>query len=107
MVLASLPESTTPEEREVALSEFYTRWVLQERTRLDKYNEDYLITFPQLHLEGFIPPPPYPEFDAEPVYIQSSSGFTGKITFSGKGWLRGKRNSFFATLYPEGKESFL
>ena len=41
MVLASLPESTTPEEREVALSEFYTRWVLQERTRLDKYNEEW------------------------------------------------------------------
>lgn len=72
---------------------------------IDKYNEDYLITFPQLHLEGFFPPPPYPEFDPEPVYIQSSSGFTVKITFSGKGWLRGKRNSFFASLYSSDTES--
>lgn len=72
---------------------------------IDKYNEDHLFTFPQLHLEGFIPPPPYPEIDAEPVFIQSSSGFTTKITFSGKGWLRGKKNSFTATIYPEGREN--
>lgn len=72
---------------------------------IDGYNEDHLMTFPQLHLEGFIPPPPYPEIDAEPVYIQSSSGFTTKITFSGKGWLRGKKNSFVANVYPEGREN--
>lgn len=72
---------------------------------LDKYDEDYILTFPQLHLEGFIPPPPYPEFDPEPVYIHSTSGFTSKITFSGKGWLRGKRNSFFASLYADGQEA--
>lgn len=76
----------------------------QVMLHLDNYNEDYLLTFPQLHLEGFIPPPPYPEIDPEPVFIQSTSGYTAKITFSGKGWLRGKRNSFFASVYPEGKE---
>lgn len=73
---------------------------------IDKYNEDHLLRFPQIHLEGFLPPPPFPEFDADkPAYIQSSSGYTTKITFSGKGWLRGKRNSFFASLYAEGRES--
>lgn len=73
---------------------------------IDKFNEDHLLTFPQVHLEGFLPPPPFPEFDANiPAYIQSSSGFTTKITFSGKGWLRGKRNSFYATLYADGQES--
>lgn len=77
----------------------------QVKLHLDKYDEDYLITFPQLHLEGFIPPPPYPEIDAEPVFIKSTSGYTAKITFSGKGWLRGKRNSFFASVYPDGKET--
>lgn len=77
----------------------------QVMLHLDKYNEDYLLTFPQLHLEGFIPPPPYPEIDNEPVFIQSTSGYTAKITFSGKGWLRGKRNSFFASIYPDGKET--
>ena len=40
-VLQSLPESTTPEQREVALSDFYTRWVAQERTRLDNYGEEW------------------------------------------------------------------
>lgn len=73
---------------------------------IDKFNEDHLITFPQVHLEGFLTPPPFPEFDDhKPAYIQSSSGYTTKISFSGKGWLRGKRHSFFASLYPEGKES--
>lgn len=70
---------------------------------IDKYDEDHLLTFPHLHLEGFIPPPPYPEFDSEPAYIVSSSGYTSKITFSGKGWLRGKRNSFIAQLYSTKK----
>ncbi|KAI1795840.1 hypothetical protein LXA43DRAFT_989715 [Ganoderma leucocontextum] len=39
-VLRSLPEETTPEQREVALSEFYRRWVAQERKRLDEYGEE-------------------------------------------------------------------
>lgn len=36
--------------------------------------------------------------------IQSSSGYTAKIDYSGRGWVSGKKNSFTATLYPEGKE---
>jgi hypothetical protein len=71
---------------------------------LDHYDEDYLIQLPGLHLEGFIPPPPTPEIDHDkPVYIQSSSGFTVKVDFSGKGWFRGKKNSFSAVLYPTGR----
>lgn len=69
---------------------------------LDKYDEDYLITLPRMHLEGLFPPPPYPELEGT-TYIQSSSGFTAEIEFSGKGWLRGKKNSFCASLYPEGR----
>jgi len=38
------------------------------------------------------------------TYITSSSGYTAKIDYSGKGWLSGKKNSFTATLYPTGKE---
>lgn len=34
----------------------------------------------------------------------SSSGYTAKIDYSGKGWLSGKKNSFSATMYPTGKE---
>ena len=72
---------------------------------IDAYDEDHLLTFPQVHLEGFLPPPPFPEFDADtPVYIVSSAGYTSKITFSGKGWLRGKRHSFVAVLYADGEE---
>jgi hypothetical protein len=32
-------------------------------------------------------------------YITSSSGYTAKIDYSGRGWLSGKKNSFNATLY--------
>lgn len=38
------------------------------------------------------------------TYITSSSGYTAKIDYSGKGWLSGKKNSFTATMYPTGKE---
>lgn len=37
-------------------------------------------------------------------YITSSSGFTAKISYLGKGWVSGKKNSFTATLYPTGNE---
>ncbi|RDX56729.1 hypothetical protein OH76DRAFT_1336418 [Lentinus brumalis] len=40
-VLQSLPEGTTPEQREAALTDFYYSWVVQERTRLDKYGEEW------------------------------------------------------------------
>ncbi|KAJ8487891.1 hypothetical protein ONZ51_g3890 [Trametes cubensis] len=40
-VLQSLPEETTPEQREAALSAFYARWVSQERTRQAEYNAEW------------------------------------------------------------------
>lgn len=58
---------------------------------------------PSLHIEGLVYGSPYVELNAH-TYIQSSSGYTSKISYSGKGWMSGKKNSFTATLYPEGKE---
>ncbi|KAF1987220.1 Oxysterol-binding protein [Aulographum hederae CBS 113979] len=69
---------------------------------IDKYNEDYLITLPALHIEGLITGSPYVELNGC-SYIQSSSGYTTKIDYSGKGWLSGKKNSFTASIYPDGK----
>ncbi|KAI9798180.1 MAG: Oxysterol binding protein [Piccolia ochrophora] len=66
-------------------------------------NEDYLITLPALHIEGLIYGSPFVELNKN-TYITSSSGYTAKIDYSGKGWLSGKKNSFAATLYPTGKE---
>lgn len=70
---------------------------------LDSYNEDYLITVPPLHIQGLITGSPFVEL-SKTSYIQSSSGFTAKIDYSGKGWLGGRKNSFAAKVYPEGKE---
>ncbi|KAL2355374.1 oxysterol binding protein-like protein [Cryomyces antarcticus] len=70
---------------------------------LDGYNEDYLITLPAIHIEGLITGSPYVELNKS-TYIQSSSGFTAKIEYAGKGWVSGKKNSFTAQLYPTGKE---
>jgi len=67
------------------------------------YDETYLITLPNLHIEGLIFGSPFVELN-DKTYITSSSGFTAKIDYSGKGWLSGKKNSFTATLYPTGKE---
>ena len=40
-VLASLPESASSETHENALSEFYKKWVMQERTRQDDYSTEW------------------------------------------------------------------
>ncbi|KAG6090891.1 hypothetical protein E4U30_007847 [Claviceps sp. LM220 group G6] len=65
--------------------------------------ERYLITLPSLHIEGLIFGAPFVELDGS-TYISSSSGYTAKIDYSGKGWLSGKKNTILATLYPTGKE---
>jgi len=70
---------------------------------IDRYNEDYLITLPALHIEGLITGSPYVELEKS-TYIVSSSGFTSKVDYSGKGWLSGKKNSFSASMYRHGKE---
>ncbi|KAK4459334.1 protein KES1 [Cladorrhinum samala] len=63
----------------------------------------YLITLPSLHIEGLIFGSPFIELEGS-SYITSSTGFTAKIDYSGKGWLSGKKNSLAAVLYPTGKE---
>lgn len=70
---------------------------------LDKYNEDYLITLPSLHIEGLITGSPYVELNKS-SYIVGSNGFTSRIDYSGKGWVSGTKNSLNAIMYPHGKE---
>lgn len=63
----------------------------------------YVITLPSLHVEGLLFGSPFIELEGA-SYIASSTGFTAKVDYSGKGWLSGKKNSFTASLYPTGKE---
>ena len=70
---------------------------------LKPFDETYLITLPALHIENLMYGKPFVELN-NATYIVSSSGFTSRIDYSGKGWLSGKKNSFTATLYPNGKE---
>jgi len=65
--------------------------------------DTYLITLPSLHIEGLVFGSPFIELDGT-SYITSSTGFTAKIDYSGRGWLSGKKNSFTATMYRTGKE---
>lgn len=65
--------------------------------------EEFLLTLPALHIEGLIFGAPFIELEGA-SYITSSSGFTAKIDYSGKGWLSGKKNSVTAVLYPTGRE---
>ncbi|KAG7118064.1 Oxysterol-binding protein 4 like [Verticillium longisporum] len=69
----------------------------------DKKTETYLITLPSLHIEGLLFGSPFIELDGS-SFITSSSGFTAKIDYSGKGWLSGKKNTISAVLYPTGRE---
>jgi len=65
--------------------------------------ETYLITLPSLHIEGLIFGAPFVELDGS-SYITSSTGYTAKVDYSGKGWLSGKKNTVTATVHPTGKE---
>lgn len=65
--------------------------------------ESYLITLPGLHIEGLIFGAPFVELDGS-SNIASSSGFSAKVDYSGKGWLSGKKNTIIATVFPTGKE---
>ena len=70
---------------------------------IDKYDEDYLITLPSLHIEGLIGGSPFVELNKS-NYIVSSSGFTAKIDYTGRGWLSGGKNVLAANIFPHGKE---
>lgn len=70
---------------------------------LDKYDEDYLITLPSLHIEGLITGSPFVELNRQ-SYITSTSGYTAKIDYSGRGWISGKKNTFSASLWKHGDE---
>ncbi|KAM3476554.1 hypothetical protein MY5147_003160 [Beauveria neobassiana] len=67
-----------------------------------KEPEHYLITLPSLHIEGLIFGAPFVELDGT-SYITSSSGFSAKVDYSGKGWLSGKKNTVIGTITPTGK----
>ncbi|KAB8070710.1 hypothetical protein BDV29DRAFT_180400 [Aspergillus leporis] len=62
--------------------------------------EQYLITLPSLHIESLIYGTPFVELERS-TRIVSSTGYTAKIDYSGKGWLSGKKNTFSAILYNE------
>ncbi|CAJ2500146.1 Uu.00g029990.m01.CDS01 [Anthostomella pinea] len=70
---------------------------------LDRYGEDHCISMPPVHVDGLVTLQIAPELSGT-SYIRSSSGFTTRIQYSCKGWLRGKSNSFVATVYRDGNE---
>lgn len=65
--------------------------------------ERYLITLPSLHIEGLIFGAPFVELDGSTTIV-SSSGYSAKIDYSGKGWLSGKKNTVIATVFPTDNE---
>ncbi|PHH92057.1 hypothetical protein CDD83_9083 [Cordyceps sp. RAO-2017] len=68
-----------------------------------KETESYLITLPSLHIEGLLFGAPFVELDGTST-IASSSGYTAKIDYSGRGWLSGKKNSVTAVVHPTDKD---
>ncbi|RDW62631.1 hypothetical protein BP5796_10933 [Coleophoma crateriformis] len=68
---------------------------------IDRFNEDYLITMPKVHIEGIMTGTIAPELSGTST-IHSSSGYTALIDYSGKGWIGGTKNSFNARLFRDG-----
>lgn len=71
---------------------------------LELANDSYLITLPPLHIEGILVASPFVELEGK-SYIQSSSGLTCVLEYSGRGYFSGKKNSFKARIYKNSKES--
>ena len=70
---------------------------------IDEYDEDYLITLPSLHIESLLAGAPFVELNKS-NYIVSSSGYTARIDYSGRGWISGGKNTLSAYIFPHGKE---
>ncbi|KAI1846155.1 hypothetical protein JX265_010533 [Neoarthrinium moseri] len=70
---------------------------------LSKYSEDHVFTMPKVHVEGIVTFQIAPELGGT-SYIHSSAGFTTKIEYCSKGWLRGSSHSFKAALFRDGAE---
>jgi hypothetical protein len=70
--------------------------------KIPAYDETHYISLPALHIESLMTGSPFVEL-GKSSYIISSSGYTSKIDYSGRGWLSGKKNSFTATIYPSDK----
>lgn len=69
----------------------------------DKKGETiYLITLPNLVIEGLIWGSPYIELGST-SYISSSSGYVAEIHYSGKGYFSGKAHTFKAAIAPAGQ----
>jgi hypothetical protein len=87
-------------EGHVAPRIYFSRTVHIERAgysvlHLDKYDEDYLITMPKVHVEGLLTGQLAPELSG-PALIRGSNGYRVDIEFMGKGWIGGRRNAFVA-----------
>ncbi|CED85611.1 Oxysterol-binding protein [Phaffia rhodozyma] len=59
--------------------------------------EKYLIGLPKLRIDGLITGSPYIEI-TDSSFIQSSSGYSSLIHYSGKGYITGKAHTFKATM---------
>jgi len=69
----------------------------------DDFQEAYLVTLPALTVKSLLSGTPYPELIGT-SYITSSTGFTSKIDYEGKGMFgTGQRNAFTASLYQTSK----
>ncbi|CAR22742.1 Protein KES1 [Lachancea thermotolerans] len=69
-----------------------------------KFNEQYLITLPPLHIEGMLVASPFVELEGK-AYIQSSSGLLCVVEFSGRGYFSGKKNSFKARIFQKPSDA--
>ncbi|KAF2758680.1 Oxysterol-binding protein [Pseudovirgaria hyperparasitica] len=65
---------------------------------IDKFDENYLVPLPDVKVKGVLSGTPYPELTGT-VHLVSSTGYVAEISFEGKGFLRGSKNSVDARLF--------
>jgi len=70
----------------------------------DNTTEEYLITLPNLRIDGIFYGSPYIEL-TNSSYIASSSGWVSTVEYKGKGYFGGKSHSFKAVVSPPGSHA--
>lgn len=102
----SSPESTVEQEGFVGIRAWFSTSICVKQEghtvyRLPDFGEDYVVTLPTLHLEGFLSGSPYIELDGGSSII-GTNGYRCDLQYSGAGYFRGKSHTLTGTVTKDG-----
>lgn len=74
---------------------------------IDKYNEEYAISLPELYLRGIVSGSPFVELTGETLIVSSSHKIAAKIRFIPKPWFSGEYNLVEGIIFDDSSKDIL